>query len=198
MKPLKLIHITKTAGTSIEDIGKKHGINWGRYDTEYKTPRGIKYHDYFTNVDKNIQNKYDWFMVVRNPYDRILSEYYCKYGGIGLRTNKNTSVIEMNRYIINKIDSMKQRKYGDHYSPQHLYLDTSKNIHILKFENLEKEFNELMKKYNLNITLNMKSNESIKQYSVKDFSNTLIKLINEVYAKDFELFGYDKIIPNVV
>ena len=34
-KPLKLIHITKCAGTSIEDIGKENGLLWGRFDKEY-------------------------------------------------------------------------------------------------------------------------------------------------------------------
>ncbi len=28
-KPLKFIHITKTAGTSIENIGKENNILWG-------------------------------------------------------------------------------------------------------------------------------------------------------------------------
>lgn len=101
--------------------------------------------------------------------------------------------LEMNNFLISKIKMMQKKKYGDHYSPQHLYLDKNINIHILKFENLENEFNTLMDKYNLNIKLNVRSNTSKKDHSIMDFSNELINLINDVYSKDFELFGYEKI-----
>ena len=36
-----------------------------------------------SDMKSGLQQKYDWFMVVRNPYDRILSEFYCKWGGVG-------------------------------------------------------------------------------------------------------------------
>ena len=70
MKPLKFIHITKCAGTSIEDIGKKNDICWGRYHKEYNW-----WHEPFINLKKSLKKKYDWFVVVRNPYTRILSEF---------------------------------------------------------------------------------------------------------------------------
>ena len=77
-KQLKFIHIPKTAGTSIENAGKKINIDWGRYHKEY-IPEKIAYHFHhhtiLSKLNPDIVNKYDWFMVVRNPYDRILSEY---------------------------------------------------------------------------------------------------------------------------
>ena len=34
------------------------------------------------------------------------------------------------------------------------------------------------------------------QYTVDDFNDELISLINEVYDKDFQLFDYNKIVKN--
>jgi hypothetical protein len=79
-KELKFIHIAKCAGTSIENSGKEKGLLWGRHHREYGP-----LHQTFDNVNKSIIDKYDWFMVVRTPYERILSAYYCKFGGVGRR-----------------------------------------------------------------------------------------------------------------
>lgn len=78
MKKLKFIHCTKCAGTYIEDLGIKYNLKWGRFHKEYGW-----HHEKFKQLSYNLKNKYDWFMIVRNPYDRILSEYYCKWAGIG-------------------------------------------------------------------------------------------------------------------
>ena len=45
-------------------------------------------------------------------------------------------------------------------SEQYKYLDDDYKIHIIKFENLEEEFHNLMKKYNLDIKLNRHKNKS--------------------------------------
>ena len=99
----------------------------------------------------------------------------------------------MNNYLINKIKN--RSKVGDHYTEQYKYLYTNYNIHIIKYENLIPELKELYKKYNLNIELiNKKINSSKnRQFTTKDFSNKLINLINNIYSKDFELFGYLKL-----
>lgn len=71
MRELKFIHITKTAGTCIENAGRKNRIQWGRHHTEYG-----EWHEYFPSKPAELKLKYDWFLVVRNPYERTLSEYY--------------------------------------------------------------------------------------------------------------------------
>ena len=190
-KELKFIHITKNAGTYIEDTAKKSNILFGRHHKEYRF-----WHKIFPNINKNIKDKYDWFMIVRNPYTRILSEYYCQWGGIGEK-NINHNKKEMNNYLINKIKN--RSKVGDHYTEQYKYLDTNYNIHIIKYENLITELRQLYKKYDLNIELtdkkinSSKEKTTIRKFTTKDFNNDLITLINSVYKKDFELFGYNKL-----
>ena len=134
MKELKFIHITKCAGTSIENIGYENNIHWGRFHKEYGY-----WHVKFVFKNEFLKKKYDWFVVVRNPYDRLISEFYCKYGGIGKFNNLLINKHFFNKFLYNKI--LNRSNVGDHYSEQYLYLDNCTTIHILKYENLESDFN---------------------------------------------------------
>ena len=198
-KTLNFIHITKNAGTTIEDLAKEKGILWGRFNDEYckniNTTRNISdpWHNYFPSLDKSVRSKYNWFLVVRNPYDRILSEfkYHVKMNG-----NKNFTNKTFNEFIQNKIKEANNTntnvgKYGGHFAPQYKYLTNDDKIHILKFENLNQEFNDLMKQYNINLKLDEKHNVSNHKFTINDFNESTKKLIQEVYKKDFDLFNYE-------
>ena len=191
MKELKFIHITKCAGTSIENLGQKYGYNWGKYHyDEYGW-----WHQKFPDKNKELKEKYDWFVTVRNPYERILSEYYCKWGGIGDTDIKHTKE-EFNQYLIEKI----KERNDAHYMEQYKYIEKGVKIYIIKLENLQKDLTTLFKLYNLNIDVNelqrdntkKENSEEIKFY-IKDFNNELIQIINQVYHNDFIIFGYEKI-----
>lgn len=189
MKPLKFIHITKCAGTSIENIGEKHNILWGRYDVEYSNKEREGWHKCFPTIHPDIIEKYDWFMVVRNPYTRLASEFAWEQK-VGWTWADNP--LQANERLIQKIK--KRSTYGNHYTEQSAYLHPTKQIHILKFENLAPEFEELMKRYNMpDIHLDIHENTSQKQFGIHHFSKELIVLINEVYHMDFVNFQYEKI-----
>lgn len=191
MKELKYIHITKCAGTTIEDVGEKNNIQWGRFHKEYGW-----WHECFPRKSEELKNKYDWFTIVRNPYDRILSEFYCKFRGIGDKKDiyDKFDVHDFNNYIKEKI--LKRSKTGDHCTEQYKYIDENANIHIIHYENLHTEFDELMKKYNLHIKIDKHSNKSTlnKKFTIESFSPEIIKLINEIYHEDFEMFHYQKML----
>ena len=99
-----------------------------------------------------------------------------------------------NQYIKDKINI--RSPLGDHYTEQYKYLyDNEKiKIHIIHFENIKKEFDELMKQYNIDIQLNEEHNycKVNKKFTVESFEPEVIKLINEVYHLDFVKFGYKK------
>ena len=234
-KELKFIHISKTAGSSIEHIGKNNNIKWGIFHKEYN-----HWHEPFSTKEKKLQYKYDWFLICRNPYKRIISEFYCRWGGIGKYENliQNIEKEQFNNFIINIINHNVNNNYRRtisrktisrktmdknkiiyqilnnriknkdmcisaslyHYIPQYLYISQYKDVkvHTLRFENLKKEFDDLMKEYNLDITLNLHKNKGkIKKFRVNDLSDEAISLINDVYHKDFEIFGYKKINNNI-
>lgn len=193
MKELKFIHITKCAGTFVEKIGKNKNIDWGIH--HFRTGEYGHWHQPFSKKSIELKKKYDWFIIVRNPYTRILSEYYCQWGGIGNK-NTNHSNEEFNKFLIDKIN----KKPGYHYCEQYKYIDDKAVINIIKFENLNEELEILFEKYKIDIDLKMYKKENTKEeknkqitFTINDFSNELINLINNVYKKDFELFGYEMI-----
>jgi len=98
-QPLEFVHITKTGGTSIEAAGARAGINWGLCHYSQRDKSGctqpvdlnyIERKNPFLQqppwhvplqflVENPFQNS-ETFAVVRNPYDRYISEYYCGWG----------------------------------------------------------------------------------------------------------------------
>jgi len=189
-KELKFIHITKTGGTSIEMTGKRKRIYWGMFHKEYGW-----WHEVFPHKKKSLKWKYDWFLVVRNPWTRIVSEANCKWGGIGrIAEAKEWNREQLNDFVIRKVLSRNQiQKYrgvGDHYTEQYKYLDFSQRIHVIRFERLEEEFNSLMNKYHLPVKVRKHFNMGKNTFNLSIIDEQLEKLVKEVYKDDFHYFGY--------
>jgi len=65
--------------------------------------------------------------------------------------------------------------------------------HILKYENLDNEFKELMDKYNLShIKLDKHENKSSNKLNRNDLTHESKDIIYKLYKKDFQLFNYPK------
>ena len=199
-KILKYIHITKTSGSYIEELGKKKNNNWGRYDKCLKfnnlpkKSNGAQWH-----APLRFFKKYPYdrntilFTVVRNPYDRIISECLCKWGGKYAKQMK--TIKHLNNYITQQVRKKKEIDLTFyHFFPQHFYTHNEKGEqvvnHIIKYEDISK-FNDLMKQYSIDITYIVKKDKN--RFTVKDISKNNIKLINEVYALDFKYYNYDKL-----
>lgn len=202
---LEFVHITKTAGTAIEAAAAEQNIIWGacHHIPHIKTCQGIK-----TSSTSKINN-YLWhdhrqkykcqnlFTIVRNPYTRIVSEFYCPWNGY--RGNNQTRRI-FNNWIQRSISTAIQQPSNSngHLTPASKYVFDKSNLrrirHVLKYENLSSDFESLMQQYNLPIRLSKhKINSSKKRqlFSIMDFDNITLQAINAFYLEDFTNFGYE-------
>lgn len=198
---LNFSHITKTAGSSIEDCAFENQIQWGRNNFDFwkmiANESNIDVIDPWhipisfcknKSIKTEILSKYIFFTVVRNPYERCISEYFCVW-------NIDKQNMDINSYIYKKLKYIQNMeiKYNAHFIPQHFYVYENKNQytnHVIYYENIKKSFDNLMKKYNLNIQLNKKINVSKKTFDIKNLTKETIDLIQKTYESDFVKFGY--------
>lgn len=199
------IHIPKTGGTSIEnyfsskfniklnneslflyinkDIQIKNNIiiNSSLQHITYK--QIIEYNKVFNINFNNIKI----ITIVRNPYERIISDLFW-YKKINVNSSKEEifNIIEL--YILS-ID------YDNHNIPQYTFITNENkelisNIHILHTETLKNDM------VNLGYTdFNSYDNIGDKTLNYYNYLNNYsIKLINNFYHYDFILFNYQKIL----
>jgi len=196
----KFIHIPKNAGTSIEELGIKYNLKWGKYDYSNLDLREnlseipcCYWHNYLFKSSDN----HDYFCVVRNPYDRIKSEYY-------YRKKKNEIFgLNLNDWINKFLKNISNvNVYDCHLIPQYNYIfdkEGNKKIKYILYldNNLNKNLKEILTEYGITIDINdfEKRNESQNQNQNQKEKETLskksIELINEYYKKDFEHLDYE-------
>jgi hypothetical protein len=244
LRRLEFVHIPKTGGTAIESEAARHGISWAichfanptvvpkislnetncpTGSLKYNWPARKKYHQcpwwhlppqYFELQPSNPYAGADLFVVVRNPYDRLISEYY--YEGTYLskdRTSDNVNdLARFNEWIKTRVTHvlMKKRR-GDiarnasgsvayffnagHYIPQYDFVYEGRRRvvhHVLRFENLSQEFIELMKLYNLPLRLPRRRvrRSYTKQLGVYNLTRDNLEIIEALYDDDFREWGY--------
>lgn len=193
---LQFIHIPKNAGTTIENVANNNNIKWGKFNSDLRNHTNFKECTYWHTPPKyfnkgSYYDSKDTFCVVRNPYSRIVSEYKYRFGKDKTKLTKKA----LNEWIQNelvKLVNTNNFKYNCHLIPQYDYIyDNNGNKtckHILKSENLNDEFNNLMKDYDIDLQLkDEKDNVSSGGLSVKDLDEKSKNIIYEIYKKDFDV-----------
>jgi hypothetical protein len=201
---LLFIHIPKTGGTSLEQYLQKktrqtvysvfNSSNVLFEKFKLKTPslqhltyqEILKYKD-MLNVD--FDEKLKIITIVRNPYDRIISDLF-----FNDLINENSTAPQVYE-VIQKYINQDYYDHDNHNKPQYEFLIDNNNsiipnIAIFKTETLTPD----LRKYGYDdFNLNFHSNKkNIKKDKYANYlNNDSIKLINDFYKKDFELFNYD-------
>lgn len=209
---INFIHITKNAGTFIEDIGFKNNFVLGKYNNciEKYNLKFRKNDDYYhvnpnyfypevNNNNFSLKNKIN-FLVVRNPYDRLLSEIFCPWAGI-LNYNIAPTIEDINNYLNHYLVNFQNVfKVEGHYAIQYHYAYDENGIlmvdEIFKMETLKEDLKNFNDKYNLNLIINQDkkhTNSSTKLCTIEDINKENIDLINKIYELDFKTFNYEMI-----
>ena len=208
------IHIPKTAGTSIEKVLIDYPLDrvqfkadlqkwWGNLNTDKGTYElDHSTFAYLENNCKNYNPHFFKFCVVRNPYSRLVSEFHhCKK--LGSRFVKNLTNFKSFVYFIRDnfdyILKNEEEKHHliSHYLPQNKFIYVNNDCKmdlVMKFENINEDWQILCKKININRKL-IKDDKysSGKKYNYKDYyDDELRNIVYNLYKDDFELFHYSK------
>ena len=196
---LEFIHIPKNAGTTIENIADKKNVKWGRFKPEHmKSVKSDKCSYWHTppkhfNEDSYYKND-DTFCVIRDPVDRMVSEYAYRHKNMPELNNKNA----MNQWLreqLNNHDNTVDGGLNCHFLPQHSFIyddDGNRTCdNVLRFDNLTNEFNDLMKTHDHDIRLddNKKDNKSNTKLTAKDVDEDNLRMIRHIYKKDFDILN---------
>jgi len=191
---------TKTDGMIMSD-----DVNGLCYGGSYATP--------FGGTPLNFDSIKTSMAVVRNPYDKIISTYtYLKERrgvvdksfdewfdfNIGDKGRFTSDILKLNESSTTS-DIQKFKETGEpnvewqFWLPQYYWLSYNGEIvidKILKFENLEVEYNEFIKKNNFDLIPLEHFNRSEHDHYSTYFNSDQIKIVQRLYKKDLDTFNY--------
>jgi chondroitin 4-sulfotransferase 11 len=190
-----LIHVPRTAGTSIKEALRLPG-------------RGHLPWQYYYLVFPEQWDSYFKFTVVRNPYDRVVSAYtYAKMEKSYWHDNLKRITPHPDYELLSKTTFaeccgiLRERRSllrHEAWYPQHAWVAKKENgSHslmvdlTLRHENLEDDFTVLCEKLGISTIrlprVNPSNREKYRSYYTEETKN----IIQEVYATDIELFKYE-------
>jgi hypothetical protein len=191
------IHIPKTAGTTILRMFGYDSVP--NNDMFYHIDEFFEY-DHASALliksrERKIYDEFYKFTLVRNPYDRLVSEYAWKVKDNDRRSLnvEDKSFKDFVHEIYCNFDKIQSQihKEKSHLIPQsHFVLD---DVNVFKFENLEVLIEKLNLEYNLPI-LNVKHNQTSHKLFHEYYDQDTCEMVYDMYRSDFMLFDYDKCI----
>jgi chondroitin 4-sulfotransferase 11 len=189
------IHVNKTAGRSIsmalfgnvrEHITVKElfNLDYNKPETEKRLEKCRV--DYRYELLKKYWDHYFKFVIVRNPWDRKLSDFF-----FGKREGIVAADIDFITYINNN------HLNNDLWNSPGLEWvedkngDIDKNIFMGKFENLQNDFNIICDKINIPRRKLPHLNSSTHSPYWEYYNDEIKEMVEEKYKKDIEAFGYE-------
>lgn len=188
------IHIPKTGGQSIHHIINTHTekelVGYSSNFIELTHLNALKIQELFPNEF----NSYFKFSIVRNPYDRIVSEYV-----FSLKKRYRLYLPQFNlsfKKFVQKISEIDQNNQKhmciNHIIPQYEFIyhhDKCLVDYIGKFEDFQNSIKYIQDQLHVNVETQHLNKTVHKPYE-KYFDKETKEIIYNMYQKDFELFNY--------
>lgn len=173
------IHIPKTGGTSVEEEFKSRGDNPLFFSSEYFVNSHSPQHSTYDELNSwgLIPNDFKIFAVIRHPYERFISEYNYRYDEFKEPLKDFTK--RFCGWFRNEHD------WDNHHLSCSDFLQNSKNVEILRFENLKEDFKKLT---GFDLTKHEMKREKI--ITLQDLTDEIKERICSVWEKDFINYGY--------
>ena len=185
------VHIPKTGGTSIEDcLLSLEGIKKPRVLRKLPTRHKREYHldhkqnqvhSLHRNIALDLRRQYFSFLFVRNPYDKVVSEYNWSIVKPKLQLS-NASLLE----FLHMSD-----RWDPHHKPLQVdFLDEYVDF-VGRFENLQEDFNVVCDKIGIPQQKLPHFNATKHKHYTEYYDDETRQIVAEKYAKDIEYFDYE-------
>ena len=194
IRKIIFIHIPKTAGSSIEHLLRDEG----KYELDFIGVRNGRSTHHYMGIElkmilKELYPTYYKFSFVRNPYDRLISEYFwCRINNVGHKFNKT-----FDEFLDYVEDVIKNKKFfkpieNDHFIPQYSFLFFNNKLivnNIFKYEDIETVTPLIKKRLKIKTSL-QHLNKSVKNEIT--LTQEQKDRIYNLYQIDFQTFNYEK------
>lgn len=204
------IHVPKTGGESIESLLGVFGINntgsqqksmeilYGRDGDANTALQHLTSLEIKEIVGDEVYRAYFKFSFVRNPYDRLVSEYY-----YAKRIREIPREMSFDEFIHKVV--LPNKNTHRHYRDQVDYVTNEKGEVIVdflgKFEDFTRDLKKILDRLHIKKRflpyVGSTQRPKAKHYSYY-FNDELREVVQALYFKDFEKFGYEFKAPSFI
>ncbi|KAJ8599131.1 hypothetical protein CTAYLR_006363 [Chrysophaeum taylorii] len=192
---LIFLHVAKAGGSSVTvALGIREG-EASLYRRDYASGHALQHLPYAalkSLIERKWPNKwrYSKFTIVRNPFDRLCSDYeWRKSGGLPLGELSFPDFVEAACASSSREDSEDfAAKYLGHFTPQVEYVGA--DVEVLKLETLKTEWPEFAERHGLPRRLPRENDGRRQTHYAKYYTQALADKVSATYAEDLRRFGY--------